>query len=143
MIFLLDNGTFDSFNYNRWTVNPADMVGDNMLRDLQQSGLFRAVFSYHTPDEGRYVVQGGVEDFFLKMGKTGRTAVAALVITLEDTKQHAATRRILYQKKYREERLLGTPTAEGYCRAMSLALEALSRRITTDIYAGIINAEKC
>ncbi|MCK9362640.1 MAG: hypothetical protein M0P74_03415 [Syntrophales bacterium] len=78
-----------------------------MLRDLQQSGLFRAVFSYHTPDEGRYVVQGGVEDFFLKMGKTGRTAVAALVITLEDTKQHAATRRILYQKKYRKRDFWG------------------------------------
>jgi ABC-type uncharacterized transport system auxiliary subunit len=134
MIFRRDNYLVDSFNYNKWAVNPADMVGDNLLRDMQSSGLFRAVFSRYAPDEGRYILQGGVEEFFLRMDETGRAAVVSLEITLQDTKQREATKRILFQRKYRGEETLGSQSPEGYCRAMSLAMEKLSRRITSDVY---------
>jgi uncharacterized lipoprotein YmbA len=140
MIFRRDNYTLDSFNYNRWAVNPADMVGDSLLRDMQQSGLFRAVFSRYALDEGRYILQGGVEEFFLRMDKTGHAAVVSLEITLKDIKQREATKRILFQKKYREEESLETQSPEGYCKTMSLAMQRLSRRITTDIYQTIQKA---
>ncbi len=140
MIFRQDNYILDSFNYNRWAVNPADMVGDNLLRDMQQSGLFRAVFSRYALDEGRYILQGGVEEFFLRMDKTGHAAVVSLEITLKDIKQREATKRILFQKKYREEESLETQSPKGCCKAMSLAMERLSRRITTDIYQTIQTA---
>jgi 2,4-dienoyl-CoA reductase-like NADH-dependent reductase (Old Yellow Enzyme family) len=58
MVIRYENGVIDHFNYNQWAVNPADMVGDNLLRDLRQSGRFRAVFSRYTPGEGRFVVRG-------------------------------------------------------------------------------------
>lgn len=140
MIFRREDRTVDSFNYNRWAVNPADMVGDMLLRDMQQSGLFRAVFSRYALEEGRYILQGGVEEFFLRMDKNGRRAVVSLEMTLKDIKQKEATRRILFQRKYREEEALQTPSPEGYCGAMSLALERLSRRITTDVYQTIKTA---
>ena len=140
MIFRRDDYIVDSFNYNRWAVNPADMVGDNLLRDMQQSGLFRAVFSRYVLDEGRYILQGGVEEFFLRIDKTGHAAVVSLEITLKDIKQREATKRILFQKQYREEESLETRSPEGYCKAMSLAMGRLSRRITTDIYQTIKKA---
>ena len=141
MIFRESNYAVDSFNYNRWAVNPADMVGDNLLRDLQASGLFRAVFSRYVVDEGRYILQGGIEDFFLRIDKSSNTAVISLEITLKDTKQKEATKRILFQKKYRQEELLNDSSPRGYCQAMSLAMQKLSGQIITDIYQAIKTAE--
>jgi len=137
MIFRRENYALDSFNYNRWAVNPADMVGDNFLRDLQASGVFLAAFSRYAVDEGRYILQGGVEEFYLRMDINNNIAVISLDITLKDTKQREATKRIIFQKKYRQEELLKDPSPRGYCQAMSLAMQKLSRQIITDIYQGI------
>jgi ABC-type uncharacterized transport system auxiliary subunit len=143
MIFHPDTYALDSFNYNRWAVNPADMVGDYLLRDLLASRLFHAAFSRYAVDEGRYVVQGGIEDFFLRLdNKNGNVAVVSLEITLKDTKQREATRKILYQKKYRDERLLTEQSPRGYCQAMSFAMQKLSQQIIADIYQGVRSAEK-
>ncbi len=87
MIFRQDNYSLDSFNYNRWAVNPADMVSDNLLRDLQGSGYFRAAFSRYAVDEVKYIVQGGIDEFYLRKDKSTNLAVLSLEITLKDTKQ--------------------------------------------------------
>jgi len=142
MIFRPHDYAVDSFNYNRWAVNPADMVGDNLLRDLKSGGLFRAAFSRYAVDEGRYIVQGGIEEFFLKLDKDAKTAVLSLDITLQDIKQREATKRFLFQKKYRQEEALAEQSPGGYCRAMSRAMQKLSRQIIDDIYQAAKAAEK-
>ncbi|MEN6373368.1 MAG: ABC-type transport auxiliary lipoprotein family protein [Smithella sp.] len=141
MIFRQDNYAFDSFNYNRWAVNPADMVGDILLRDLQAGGLFRAVFSRYTVDEGRYVVQGGIDEFFLRKDGNGNNAVISLAITLTDTKQRESGKRIVFQKKYSREETLTEQSPRGYCQAMSRAVQKLSAQIINDISQGIKSAE--
>jgi ABC-type uncharacterized transport system auxiliary subunit len=141
MIFRQDNYAFDSFNYNRWAVNPADMVGDILLRDLQAGGLFLAVFSRYTVDEGRYVVSGGIEEFFLKKDNSGNNAVLSLAITLKDAKQRDTRKRIIFQKKYFREEALNEQSPRGYCQAMSKAMQQLSTQIINDIYQGIKSAE--
>ncbi|MGV8057902.1 MAG: ABC-type transport auxiliary lipoprotein family protein [Smithellaceae bacterium] len=141
MIFRGNNYAVDSFNYNRWAVNPADMVGDSLLRDLQQSRLFRAVFSRYVVDEGRYILQGGVEEFFLRMGTSSNVAVLGLDVTIKDTKQREAVKRILFQKKYRQEEPLADNSPRGYCQAMSLAMQKLSRQIIDDIYQAVSLSE--
>ena len=141
MIFIENNYTLDSFNYNRWAVNPADMVGDNLLRDLQESGLFLAAFSRYAVDEGRYILQGGITDFLLQKDKKGNTGVISLEITLKDSGQREVTKRVLFQKKYRGEELLKEQSPRGYCAAMSLALQNLSRQIVYDIYQSVKTAQ--
>lgn len=141
MIFRTENYAFDSFNYNRWAVNPADMVGDNLLRDLQASDIFRAAFSRYALDEGRYILQGGVEEFYLRIDKRNNIAVISLAITLKDMKQREATRRIIFQKKYRREELLPVQSPSGYCQAMSQAMQKLSGQIIDDIYSSIKTIE--
>jgi ABC-type uncharacterized transport system auxiliary subunit len=141
MIVRQDNYTLDSFNYNRWAVNPADMLGDNLLRDLQASGFFRAAFSRYAVDEGRYIVQGGIEEFFLRIDKNGKIAVIRVEITLKDTREREATKRILFQKKYFQEETLTDQSPRGYCQAMSLGLQKLSPQIIGDIYLAVKTAE--
>jgi ABC-type uncharacterized transport system auxiliary subunit len=141
MIFVENNYALDFFNYNRWAVNPADMVGDNLLRDLQESGLFRAAFPHYAVDEGRYILQGGVTEFFLRKGKSGNIVILNLEVTLKDSAQREATKRILFQKKYYREELLKEQSPRGYCAAMSLALQDLSKQIISDIYQTIKAAQ--
>jgi ABC-type uncharacterized transport system auxiliary subunit len=137
MIFRRDAYSLDAFNYNRWAVNPADMVGDALLRDMRASGLFRAAFSRYTQDEGRYRVQGGIEAFYLSIDDGRRAAVVSLTVTLRDISKREAAKRILFQKKYEAEEALENPSPKGYCRAASLAMERLSRQILTDVYEAI------
>jgi cholesterol transport system auxiliary component len=142
MIFRQENYSFDSFNYNRWAVNPADMVGDILLRDLQSANLFRAAFSRYAVDEGRYIVAGGIEEFFLRKDSSGNAAVLGLNITLKDTKQRESTKRILFQKKYFREEALTEQSPRGYCQAMSRAMQQLSTQIIDDIYQGVKASQK-
>ena len=137
MIFRTDDYTLDFFNYNRWAVNPADMTADTLLRDMQASGLFRAVFSRYTVEETRFLLQGGINDFFLRIGENDKVAVISMEITLKDSLRQEATKRIVFQKKYSREELLTDQSPHGYCQAMSKALKNLSQQITTDIYEAI------
>jgi ABC-type uncharacterized transport system auxiliary subunit len=137
MIFRTNDYALDSYNYNRWAVNPADMTADTLLRDMQVSGLFRAVFSRYTVEETRFLIQGGINDFFLRIGENGKVAVISMEITLKDTLRQEATKRIVFQKKYSREELLTDQSPHGYCQAMSKALKNLSQQITTDVYQAI------
>ncbi len=69
MIFRSDNYSLDSFSYNRWAVNPADMVADILLRDMQTCGLFHAVLSRYSMEETNFLLEGGIGEFFLQVEK--------------------------------------------------------------------------
>ncbi len=73
--------------YNRWRVNPNDMVTDYLLRDLRKAGLFRAVFSYNDSEDTRYLLEGRVDEFLDLKEKDGRKAALSLNITLQDMAQ--------------------------------------------------------
>lgn len=137
MIFRTDNYSLDFLNYNRWAVNPADMVADNLLRDMQASGLFRAVFSHYTVEEVGFLLQGGIGEFFLRVEKNSKIAVISLQVTLKNSNQVKANKRIIFQNKYHHEELLTEQTPRGYCQAMSQALKILSQQITIDVYQAI------
>jgi len=137
MIFRTNDYNVDFFNYNRWAVNPADMTADILLRDMQESGLFLAVFSRYAVEETRFLIQGGINDFFLRIGDKSKVAVIAMEITLKDSQQKEATKKIVFQKKYSREETLTDQSPYGYCQAMSKALKDISQQITTDVYAAI------
>jgi cholesterol transport system auxiliary component len=137
MIFRTDNYSLDFFNYNRWAVNPADMVADNLLQDMQGSGLFHAVFSRYTVEEANFLLQGGIGEFFLRIEKNSKIAVISLQITLKNSNHVEANKRIIFQKKYHHEELLTEQTPRGYCQAMSQALKILSQQIIIDVYQAI------
>ncbi len=137
MIFRPDKYTLDYFSYNRWAVNPADMVADMLQRDLHAVGLFGAVFSRYSIEDAHYILQGSIGEFFLRAEPNGKRAVLDIKITLKDLKKREAQRRVVFQKNYYHEELLTEQTPRGYCEAMSRALEKLSVQITLDIYQAI------
>jgi len=113
------------------------VTADTLLRDMQARGLFRAVFSRYTVEETRFLLQGGINDFFLRIRENGKVAVISMEITLKDSLRQEATKRIVFQKKYSREELLNDQSPHGYYQAMSKALKNLSQQITTDVYEAI------
>jgi ABC-type uncharacterized transport system auxiliary subunit len=137
MIFRKDSYSLDTFNYSRWAVNPADMIADSLLRDIRESGFFRAVFSRHDTDEGRFLISGGIEEFYLRMEKGDKTAVISISVSLKDTREKETGKSIMFQKKYFREEPLQESSPRGYCQAASQAMRIISEQITNDIYAAI------
>jgi ABC-type uncharacterized transport system auxiliary subunit len=136
MIFRKDEFGMDTFNYSRWAVNPADMIADSLLRDLRDSGLFHAVFSRHDTDEGRFVISGNVEEFFLRLDRKN-AAVVGITISLKDTLEKETPQKIILQKKYSMEELLQDNSPYGYSQAASQAMRTISQQIMDDIYTAI------
>lgn len=137
MIFRTDNYSVDFFSYNRWAVNPADMVADILLRDMQASGLFHAALSRYSVEETNFLLEGGIGEFFLRVEQKRKLAVICLEITLKDSRKREANKRIIFQKKYCHEELLSEQTPRGYCQAMSQALKNISPQIISDAYQAI------
>ena len=137
MIFRKDSYSLDTFNYSRWAVNPADMIADSLLRDMRESGFFRAVFSRHETDEGRFLISGGIEEFYLRMEKGDKTAVISISVSLKDTREKETGKSIMFQKKYVREEPLQESSPRGYCQAASQAMRMISEQITNDVYAAV------
>ena len=137
MIFRNDSYSLDAFNYSRWAVNPADMIADSLLRDMRESGFFRAVFSRHETDEGRFLVSGGIEEFYLRMEKSTKTAVISIAISLKDTREKETGKSIMFQKKYTREEPLQESSPRGYCQAASQAMRIISQQIINDVYTAV------
>jgi ABC-type uncharacterized transport system auxiliary subunit len=137
MIFRKDSYSLDSFNYSRWAVNPADMIADSLLRDMRESGQFLAVFSRQEMDEGRFLISGGIEEFFLRVDKNNKTAVISMTISLQDSREKETGKRMMFQKKYVREEPFQESSPRGYCEAASEALRVISQQVTKDIYAAI------
>ncbi|HUN56132.1 MAG TPA: ABC-type transport auxiliary lipoprotein family protein [Smithella sp.] len=137
MIFSNDPYSIDSFNYSRWAVNPADMIADNLVRDMRDSGLFRAVFSRYETEDGQFVISGSIEDFYLRKNGSNKTALVSISISLEDTRERETGKKMMFQKKYSQEEPLQESSPRGYCQAASQAMRVISEQITKDIYTDI------
>lgn len=132
MVFRPAPYQLDSYASNRWMINPGDMVSDFLLRDLRNSGLFKAAFSFRDLEDARYVLEGSVDEFLEIDSDETRTAAITLSITLFDFSRSGMANRLLYQKKYQAREPIIEKTPTGLARAMSKGMAKLSAQIIHD-----------
>jgi ABC-type uncharacterized transport system auxiliary subunit len=137
MVYRPDSFQQDTYNYSRWIVNPGDMISDYLLRDLRNSGLFTAVFSYSDTEDAGFLLQGSVEKFLEVDGKDGSRTELTLNVTLLDAAQRELTKRIVFQKNYVLSGPLEAKTAGGFAAGMSKAVELFSVQLIKDIYQSV------
>jgi len=128
--------------YNRWRINPGDMVTDHLLRDLRNAGLFKAVFSYNDGEVTRYLLEGQVIEFLESKEKSGLKAVLGLNVTLQDLTKKEIPERIVFQRHYEYAELLDRTTCECLAQAMSKAMETFSRQLMTDLSKAVGESKK-
>ncbi len=133
MVYRPDSFKLATYAYNRWRVNPGDMVTDYLLRDLRNGGIARAVFSYRDPAKGRYSVEGGIEEFLQVMDKDGPKAVLRITVTLIDTNQAELPKRLLFQKEYSIAEPLKENSPAAYAEGMSRAMSRFSTLLVKDL----------
>ena len=120
--------------YNRWKIKPSVMISDLLLRDMKSAGLFGGVFSNSDSESGDYALGGVIEELYEQEERDGGKAVLALNVTLLNRSRQNTGSRLIFQKNYRSVQTMETCDAESMARAMSKAMEALSREIILDTY---------
>ena len=128
--------------YNRWRTKPGDMVTDFLVRDLRNSGLFQAVFSYNQNEETRYLLEGQVNEFMESKDKDGFQAILSLDVTFQDLSKKEVTERIVFQKSYGYTEPLERETYGNLAQAMSKAMERFSRQMMMDLQQAINEFKK-
>jgi len=120
--------------YNRWKIKPSVMISDLLLRDMKSAGLFGGVFSSSDSESGDYALGGVIEELYEQEERNGSKAVLTLNVTLLNRSRQSTGGRLSFQKNYRSVQTMENCDAESMARAMSKAMEALSREIILDAY---------
>ncbi len=124
------------YNFQIWIAEPADLVFDFLLRDLQASGLFQAIFAPQWPEEARFRLEGALTEFY-ENDETGRgAAVISLNAILLDMEQTEIDRKVVFQADYSFSEPI-EKNAESLAEGMSAAMGRLSSQLISDIYAAV------
>ena len=125
----------DEYVYSKWIANPGGFATYFLARDLRDSGLFKAVFTYKSHLAASYALEGSVDEFFEWDTPEGWDAVLGLNITLVVLQEPDISKRILFQKSYRVIRRCKEEHPRGFAETMSLAMQEVSEKIILDVYA--------
>lgn len=137
MVFKPKAYRFDSYSGSRWGVNPGDMTGDFLIRDLRKAGLFKEVFSYRSDEPVRFVLEGAIDEFFESDEGPGSNAIFVISVTLLDMREKEITRRLRFNKTYRYSSTLDARSPEGLARAMSSNMALFSEQLIKDLNSAL------
>jgi ABC-type uncharacterized transport system auxiliary subunit len=123
--------------YNRWRTKPGEMAAEYLVRDLRNSGLFRAVISYDDSEETRYLLEGQVDEFLDASEKDGRKAVLGLNVTFLDLKKRDTAEKVIFQRDYKVVEPYPEKTPTALAQGMSSAMQKISRQIILDLQEAV------
>lgn len=134
---LFQDKTFkrDEYVYSKWIANPGNFASYFLARDLRDSGLFKAVFTHKSHSTASFALEGSVDEFLEVDTPNGWEVVLGLSITLMKVGEPDVSKRILFQKSYREKRKCKEEHPRGVAETMSLAMQGISEKIIRDVYA--------
>ncbi len=125
----------DAYNHSRWRVNPGDLVGDYLLRDLRDSNTISVVLSYRNLEDTRFIIEGGIEEF-VEVFEEGRYyAVLWIDLILVDTLESEITKKIIFNRRYKAKEPLQDHNAAALAKAMSISVAKVSEEFIKDIYS--------
>lgn len=132
-------GAFErqTYYYHRWITNPADMIQDALIKDLQHSGNYRAVVAAPGPTAWDYEVQGYVREIYENDLGQNWESVIDLDIAFIRAPPGASNKRVLFQKNYRASAACMGKDPKAVVAAMSTAMQEISVALQTDIYKAV------
>jgi ABC-type uncharacterized transport system auxiliary subunit len=122
----------NEYYYRQWRANPGDTITYLLKRDLQQSSLFKAVFSHEDRFSCEYLLEGSVDEFFEQDTPDSWEAVLSITVALIKENEPDVSKRVIFQKTYRAR----TPCRQknkSLSEAMSLAMAQVSEQVIGDI----------
>jgi ABC-type uncharacterized transport system auxiliary subunit len=124
----------NEYNYHRWAAGPGDLVSSFLSRDFRESGLFQAVLHTQSWSEGTYVLEGGVDEIYVKETDSGREAVLGVSVSVMAKNEPDLSKRVLFQKSYRAAEACRGKDPSALSEALSLAMKRISTELILDLY---------
>lgn len=122
------------YPHHRWAANPGNLVADLIARDLDATGMFRAV-QHARPAVASDLRLAGEVDLF-EEGVTREGCAARIAVRILLARIHAPPHeRILLRRSYAESEPSQCEDAGALARAMSRAVERISGDLRRDIAA--------
>ena len=128
-----------AYVYYKWRTNPGDVVTYFLRRDMQQSGLFKAVVTGDSHLGSVFRLEGSVDEFLESDQQNGWEALLSVSITLIQENEPDISKKILSQKTYTSTQPCRKKTPMALAEAMSLAMSEISGQIMLDIYTVILS----
>lgn len=118
---------------HQWKDNPADMVTDLLLRDLQNSGFFGKTVDQMSTARYRYALEGTIRNLQGVVKDEKGKALLEADVTLIDFDSPVGTRKDLLRKSYQIEAPSVDGRPESIVKALNMAVSELSQQIRQDI----------
>lgn len=80
IVYSSGGGQMGTYEYQRWTEPPAEMVEEVLVRELRASGRYRSVYAHKSNTGGDFLVRGRLYDF---KEVTGGSIIAKVSFDLE------------------------------------------------------------
>ncbi len=123
----------EEYVYHRWHADPADLVTSFLRRDFTHSNGFLAITGPETTLPPTHILSGNVIAFYEQDKADVWQAVLQLSITLFKADEPDVTKRVLFQKCYKNTTPCPAKNPSGVAQAMSQAMKATSQQILSDV----------
>ena len=123
-----------AYAYHKWQANPAEFVTYFLARDMQQSGLFKAVVTRSNRFPHAFTLGGNVDEFLESDLSGGWQADLTLNVILVDEQENDVTKKIIFQKSYQINKPCRQKNPRALAEAMSVAMSEASAQIIHDVY---------
>lgn len=123
----------DSTQQHRWHENPADMITELIMRDIENSGLFTKTIDQSSSSRYRYALEGTIKKFQGTISGGKASALLEVQATLTDFDPPPGKPKTLLSRDYRIEIPSKEKVAESLVKALNEATRQLSERLRGDI----------
>jgi cholesterol transport system auxiliary component len=124
-----------AYTYYKWRANPGNLVTYFLGRDMQQSGLFKAVLPGSSKFPATFVLEGTVDEFLETDTPNGWEAKLSVSVAFMGENESDISKKVLFQKTYHTNRSCRQKHPRALAEAMSLAMSKVSGEIINDIYS--------
>lgn len=127
-----------TYVYHKWLLKPADMVRENIIRDLRAANIAGAVIGNKTGLKNpTHVLKASLEKFYEDDTNDPWQAVLTLTVTLASGPGTDSGTDILLHKTYETVKQMDQNNPTGLASAMSSALAVISKQLTADIMTAV------
>ncbi len=133
LVISIHKGAEETQKRYQWKENPADMISELVLRDMQTSGLFEKAVDQLSNLRYRYSLEGAITTLkgFVRDG-AGK-GVLEMEVMLTDFEAPPGADKGILKKTYLIEVPSSDTSPEAIIKALNLAVKELSQRLRSDV----------
>lgn len=119
-----------TYEYQRWAAPPTEMIAEVLLRELRNSGHYRAVNELRSSSRGDFVLYGHLYDFKELEGNP-----AAARMTLEFELRDVKTGTVVWNLFYQHDEPVSGKDASAVAAALDRNAQQWAKQVSTQLQA--------